>query len=114
MACDEVVEREWGRAFLSPSLPDVWDANFVAIERPGLSAEQVLAAADEALAEHPHRKVVVVDGTEARRLGAAIAPRPGWEQETTLYMVWEGGEPAAPPAPSPRSGSPPAPGCAAS
>ena len=99
VACDEVVEREWGRAFLSPSLPDIWDANFVAIERPGLSAEQVLAAADEALAEHPHRKVVVVDGTEARRLGAAIAPRPGWEQETTLYMVWEGGEPAAPPVP---------------
>lgn len=103
-ACDEVVEHGWGRAFLSPSLPDIWDANFVAIERPGLSPEQALAAAEEALAAQPHRKVIVVDEADARRLGAAIAPRPGWEEETTLYMVWEGGEAPEPPVPVAEAG----------
>ena len=99
LACDEVVAHEWGRSFLSPSLPDVWDANFITIERPGLSPEEVLAAADGALAARRHRKVVVVDEDEGRRLGAAIARLPGWEVERILHMVWEGESGREPPAP---------------
>lgn len=100
LACDEVSEHEWGRAFLSPSLPDVWDASFVAIERPGLAPEEAVAVADAVLAGCHHRKVVVVDEAEGRRLGPAIAALPGWEEERILHMVWEGeGEPPQPPAP---------------
>ncbi len=99
LACDEVADHEWGRSFLSPSLPDVWDANFVTIERPGLSPEEVLAAADRALAGQQHRKVVVVDEDEGRRLSTAIGRLPGWEEERILHMAWEGEDRREPPAP---------------
>ena len=116
LACDEVIEHEWGRAFLSPSLPDVWDASFVAIERPGLSPEEVLAAAEEALAERRHRKVVVVDEDEGRRLGAAIAPRCRAGRRNGS-STWSGRAASAARRRRPRSsrsGSPPAPSCATS
>ena len=35
---EEVVEYDWGRAFLSPTLPLAWDANWVLIERAGMTA----------------------------------------------------------------------------
>ena len=40
-ASEQVVEHDWGASFLSPSIPLVWDANWVLIERPGMSAEEI-------------------------------------------------------------------------
>ena len=34
-AAEQVVEHEWGASYLSPSIPLVWDANWVLIERRG-------------------------------------------------------------------------------
>src|SRR5690349_14199599 len=87
-ACGEVVEYAWGRAFLSPSLPRVWDANWALIERPGMSAAEVVAAADESLAGCGHRAVAIEDEAEGTRLIPEIAAIPGWEAETNLYMAW--------------------------
>jgi hypothetical protein len=84
---EEVVEYRWGRAFLSPSLPFAWDANWALIERSGVSAAEVVAAADESLAGCAHRAVAIRDEAEGERLSREIAALPGWEVERNLYML---------------------------
>lgn len=84
---EEVVEYEWGRAFLSPRLPLAWDANWALVERSGMSAAEVVAAADESLAACAHRAVAIRDEGEGERLGREIAAIPGWETERNLYML---------------------------
>jgi GNAT superfamily N-acetyltransferase len=97
---DEVRREGWGRLFLTPSLPLVWDSNWVGIERVGLEVDEVIAIADAALggAGFSHRTVCALDETDGRRLGAAVEAEPerwpGWEVERTRYMVWRGGEAA--------------------
>ena len=98
--CDEVVEHEWGRAYLSPSLPLVWDASFLTIEKPGMGLEEVLALGDQVLggAGFAHRTIVPCDEADGRRLLAEAEALPGWEKERGVYMVWErdsGREPRA-------------------
>ena len=87
---EEIVEYEWGRAFLSPELPLAWDANWALIERPGMSAAEVVAAAEESLAAFAHRAVAIKDESEGERLAAAIEAFPGWETERNLYMLLRG------------------------
>jgi len=89
---DEVVAHEWGRAFLTPTLPMVWDASGIVIERAGMSAADVLAAADDALADFEFRTIVIRDEDEGARLAREIEREPGCEVETDLFMVWRGGE----------------------
>ena len=86
---DEAVERDWGRAFLSPSLPTVWDASGIVIERVGMNATEVLAAADEALASFAHRTIVIRDEEEGARLAREAETAPGWEVEIDLFMTWQ-------------------------
>lgn len=86
-ANEEIVEYGWGTAFLSPALPLAWDANWALIERPGMSAEEVLAAADESLAAYGHRAVAIRDEAEGERLAPEIEAIPGWEVERNLYML---------------------------
>lgn len=94
---EEVREYGWGRAFLCPSLPLVWDLNWVLIERPGLTAAEVIAAADEALAPFDHRAVAIRDEDDEARLTREFEAVPDWEVETNIYMVWRGA-PSSPPA----------------
>lgn len=84
-----VVDYDWGRAFLSPGLPLVWDANWILIERPGMTAEEVIVAGDEALAAYGHRTVAIRSEAEGARLAEEIAGTAGWEAEVTLYMAWQ-------------------------
>lgn len=99
--CDEVRQEAWGRLFLTPSLPLIWNANWVSIEETGLGLEEIVAIADEALgaAGCAHRTVGLLDAAEGRRLGdelEADAGRwPGWEVERIRYMVWRGYEDGA-------------------
>jgi ribosomal protein S18 acetylase RimI-like enzyme len=86
-ATEEVVEHAWGRAFLSPSLPLAWDANWALIERAGMTAAEVVAAADESLAACEHRAIAIADEAEGARLAPEIAARSGWEAEENLYMI---------------------------
>jgi hypothetical protein len=96
--CDEVHRTSWGRLFLTPSTPLIWDANWVAIEEVGLSVEQVVAIADDALGGEGlgHRTIGLLDEAEGKRLGeqveAEAAKWPRWEVERTRYMLWRGGE----------------------
>src|SRR5689334_1272056 len=96
--CDEVHQLSWGRLFLTASTPLIWDANWVAIEQTGLSVEQVVAIADDALGGEGlgHRTIALLDEADGRRLGeeveAAAERWPRWEVERTRYMLWRGGE----------------------
>lgn len=100
--CDEVHRESWGRLFLTPSAPLVWDANWVAIEAVGLSIEQVVAIADDALGGEGlgHRTIGLLDEAEGKRLGEEVeveaAKWPRWEVERTRYMLWRGGEEVEP------------------
>lgn len=87
--CDEVVEEEWGRAFLTPGLPHVWDASFIALEQTGMSAVEVAALADRVLggAGFIHRTVAVCDDVDGRRLLGEGLPS-GWKAERNAYMAW--------------------------
>ena len=87
---EEVVEYEWGTAFLSPALPLAWDANWALIERPGMSAGEVAAAAEESLAAYGHRAVAIRDEAEGERLAREITAIAGWEVERNLYMLLRG------------------------
>jgi hypothetical protein len=109
---DEVRVESWGRLFMTPSLPLVWDSSWAGIEQVGLSVDEVIAIADAALGGEgfAHRTVCALDEADGRRLADAVeaepARWPGWEVERTRYMVWRGGAaPATVPAPAspPRS-----------
>lgn len=90
-----------GFGVLDDRFPGSYDDNKLIIA-PGAGAEagpdvgEVLAAADEVLAERRHRLVCVDDD----RLGAAWAPAfaaAGYEHETNLVMVFRGAVPPGPP-----------------
>jgi GNAT superfamily N-acetyltransferase len=97
--CDEVRRESWGRLFLTPSTPLIWDANWVGIEATGLSLADVLAIADEALGGEgfAHRTACALDQADGRRLGEELeadpARWPGWQVERTRYMLWRDGDP---------------------
>jgi ribosomal protein S18 acetylase RimI-like enzyme len=86
---EKVVDYDWGRAFLSPALPLVWDANWLLIEQPEMTVGEVIAAGEESLAAFGHRTIAVRDEAEGARLGREIAGAPDWNVETTLYMTWQ-------------------------
>ncbi|MBS1844305.1 MAG: GNAT family N-acetyltransferase [Actinobacteria bacterium] len=96
--CDEVHQESWGRLFLTASTPLIWDANWVGIEQTGMSIEQVVAIADDALGGEGfgHRTIALLDEADGRRLGedveAAADRWPRWEVERTRYMLWRGGK----------------------
>jgi ribosomal protein S18 acetylase RimI-like enzyme len=102
--CDEVHRESWGRLFLTPSTPLIWDANWVAIEAVGLSLDQIVAIADDALGGEGlgHRTIGLLGEADGKRLGEEVevdaAKWPRWEVERTRYMLWRGGEVEPPPA----------------
>jgi GNAT superfamily N-acetyltransferase len=101
--CDEVRRESWGRLFLTPSTPLIWDANWCGIEEVGLGVDAVVEIADAALGAEgfDHRTVCALDEADGRRLGEELeadpARWPGWEVERTRYMAWKGGPATAPP-----------------
>jgi ribosomal protein S18 acetylase RimI-like enzyme len=95
---DEVHRLPWGRLFLTPSAPLIWDATWVGIEEVGLTVDQIVAIADDALGGEGigHRTVCMLDEADGKRVGEEVeteaARWPRWEVERTRYMVWRGGE----------------------
>jgi ribosomal protein S18 acetylase RimI-like enzyme len=77
----------------TPSSPDYWDANSVRVEHAGLTADELMAAADELLSGHRHRKLDVEDETTGARARPAFAAA-GWMAERLAMMRRDG--PAVP------------------
>jgi GNAT superfamily N-acetyltransferase len=89
---DRVEEWEHGAALVSPSLPVLWDANYLRVERPaGLDAPALAAEAERVLGGGGarHRAIVVPDATVGESL------RPGfsalaWDCDRLMFMVLRG------------------------
>ena len=91
MIAERIDHHEWGRVFLSPAIPLVWDANWVLIERAGMAVDEIVEIADQAIgsAGMHHRTVVPLDPAEGSRLAPEFEAR-GWEVDTGVYMVLRG------------------------
>jgi ribosomal protein S18 acetylase RimI-like enzyme len=95
---DQVHRLPWGRLFLSHSTPLIWDATWVGIEEVGLSVDQLVAIADDALGGEGfgHRTIGLLDQADGRRVRETVEAEPAlwprWGVEQTRYMVWRGGE----------------------
>jgi ribosomal protein S18 acetylase RimI-like enzyme len=87
-ASDQVTEHDWGTAFLNPSVPLLWDANWILIERPGIGFAEIEAIADEVIggAGMDHRTVFLRDQDAARAMLPEVAAT-GWDVEHLLQMV---------------------------
>jgi ribosomal protein S18 acetylase RimI-like enzyme len=87
---ERIDRHEWGRAFLSPSLPLLWDANWVLVERAGMDVEEIIDVADDAIgsAGMDHRTVLSLDLADGNRLVPEFESR-NWTIEPGVYMVWQ-------------------------
>jgi ribosomal protein S18 acetylase RimI-like enzyme len=83
---DEVRPMRHATALLTPTLPLVWQLNAVRVEDGGAGAAELIVAADEALGEASHRKLVVHDQELGMRLAPALS-RNGWNVYRLLVMV---------------------------
>jgi ribosomal protein S18 acetylase RimI-like enzyme len=85
---ERVDEHPWGAAYLSFGIPRVWDASWILIEQPGLSVEEIVGIADEALggAGFEHRTVAFRDPAERDRAFPGLEAL-GWERDSAVYMV---------------------------
>jgi hypothetical protein len=70
---DEVRPLDGATALLTPSLPLVWELNAVRVEDRDAGPEEVIAAAEEALGNVSHRKLVVHDSEQGARLAAELS-----------------------------------------
>jgi RimJ/RimL family protein N-acetyltransferase/predicted GNAT family acetyltransferase len=62
-AAERVVATRQGTAFLSDSIRDVYDHNYLSVEAPAVGARVLAAEAEEALADRFHRRVIAEQGT---------------------------------------------------
>ena len=85
---ERVVRLDGITACLDTRIPDVWDANFVRIDRPGIDVETILAAGDETIgaAGMKHRSIFPRDERDGARLAAELGPR-GWDAQAGIFMA---------------------------
>ncbi|HVN60622.1 MAG TPA: GNAT family N-acetyltransferase [Gaiellaceae bacterium] len=85
-ACaDRIVPFEYGRGFFRDDRPNVWDLNFLRVERGGPRAGELVEAANELMVHLDHRRVVVDDEELAARLEPEF-PTHAWTVERHLVM----------------------------
>lgn len=103
-ACERAEGHQWGTSFLCPSIPLIWDANWILIERPGMGATEIAALSDEVIggAGMEHRTVLLGD-LEAARAQAPEFEALGWKTERVVEMAWRR-QPGLGPAVGPESG----------
>src|ERR671934_2178906 len=103
-AADRLEPWEAGMALLAPTLPDLWDANHLRLERPGeLEATELAEAAARVLGAGGarHRAVMVASESEARRLAPGFADL-GWDRDRLILMALRGVPHSRPGAPRAR------------
>jgi predicted GNAT family acetyltransferase len=94
--CDVLEPWEFGTVLRATRYPSYFDFNLVRIERdPGMSAEALVAFADEALAEHAHRRIDFEPTEVAEPLRPAFAPY-GYASERLVWMRHETARPEVP------------------
>ncbi len=84
-------EFEYGTAIFNDQLRRVYDTNFVRFDRgfDQLTADIVVACADELQASLPHRKVMIPDEGGGVRIADELRAK-GWRLNTLATMAYEG------------------------
>jgi len=100
--CDRVEPWAHGTVVRITELPTFYDYNLARVEGPdpGLSAEELAAAAEPALAGLGHRRIELEDSEAGLGVAGGFA-RMGWVTERLAYLFRE-----IPPPPAPEIGSP--------
>lgn len=94
--CDVFDPWEFGTVVRATRYPGYFDFNIVRIERdPQMSVEALVAFADEALAEHAHRRIDFELADVAEPLRASFAPY-GYASERLVWMRHETARPDVP------------------
>lgn len=87
---DELEPFRWGRALLAPSIPEIWDRNFLLVENPDedISASALIAEADRIMGPrgYKHRKIVTNDEALGEELATGFADA-GWQIIELLWMI---------------------------
>jgi GNAT superfamily N-acetyltransferase len=89
---DRIAPFRFGEALFTESLPRVWDANVLRVERAdGATARELAAEADRVQGEAGllHRKVAVLDEREGERLASGFEEL-GWLVTRFLFMAHRG------------------------
>jgi ribosomal protein S18 acetylase RimI-like enzyme len=83
-----VVEVDGGAAAINPSLPLLWDASFLLVERAGLDPGRIMELAGDALAGHglSHLTVSCREESEGARIAGEMEAA-GWRPDIGVYMV---------------------------
>lgn len=80
----------WGHALLTPSLPDIYDLNFVRVEvdADAITAQALAAESDRLMTAggYSHRKVIVEDEDAGARVAAGFAEM-NWRADKLTWMV---------------------------
>ena len=87
-ACDRIEPFEYGRSFMATDFPVVWDDNFMRVEKPGATWDE-LAEAAEAMqggAGLHHRKLILPDEDWVEDIANA-GRRSGWEVTPLIFMI---------------------------
>lgn len=83
----------WGTAYLTPELPDIWDASFLRVERidEELSVHALITESERVMGARglAHRKVVVDDDAVGNGLAAGFQDA-GWDVNRMLFMLHDG------------------------
>lgn len=83
----------WGSAYLTPELPDIWDVNFLRVEKidEELSAERLITESDRVMGGRGfrHRKVLVDDDGAGKRLADGFQAA-GWDVNRMVLMIHDG------------------------
>ncbi len=95
LICDVIAPWEHGKVVQATRYPTYYDYNVVrVIDDPGLSADELIAFADEALDGLGHRRVDFDDSDAAEARAAAFAAA-GWHAYRRVVMRHEGPRPSA-------------------
>jgi ribosomal protein S18 acetylase RimI-like enzyme len=94
--CDVLDRWDAGTVVRATRYPSYFDFNLVRVERdPGMSVESLVAFADEALAEHAHRRIDFELADLAEPLRASFAKN-GYASERLVWMRHETARPCVP------------------
>lgn len=94
--CDMVEPWEHGTVIRATSYPTYWNFNAVQVEGdPGLSAAELIAVADDKLADFEHRRVDFMDADAAAAVRAEFEAA-GWLATRLVLMRHEGPLPPGP------------------
>jgi ribosomal protein S18 acetylase RimI-like enzyme len=96
VVCDVFEPWDFGTVVRATRYPSYFDFNKVRVERdPGMSVEALVAFADEALAQHAHRRIDFEPTDVAEPLRASFAPY-GYASERLVWMLHETARPEIP------------------